>query len=357
MKAGQFRKPTEYEQDLLSGISVRLVKHSEQEDWDATMRRNHYLGFEGFIGHSLRYVAEVDGRWMALIGWQGAALKCKPRDRWIGWPAALQFRRLPFVVNNSRFLILPGAHIPNLASRVLSLNLSRLSGDWKALHGHPTLIAETFIDPERFTGASYLAANWEVVGRTQGYSMKKHAYIPNGKPKLVLVYPLYRQGRMWLSDPDWDDQRRKMNPKAMTIKQMEEIRELLHALPDCRYRRGIRYRYRTVITIGIAAVLCGAKSFVELGEFASALTQSQLKRLGSRYKNGRFEAPTESTLRRVLQSSDPVLIDRALGQWLLKQSNDDESVAVDGKVLRGARREDGSQVNLMAVFLHEQGIA
>ncbi|MFM7214931.1 MAG: Druantia anti-phage system protein DruA [Verrucomicrobiota bacterium] len=76
----------------------------------------------------------------------------KHRDRWIGWTRAQRDRRLSLVANNSRFLILPDAHQPNLGSRVLSLALDRLSSDWQARYAHPVLVVETFVDPEQFQG-------------------------------------------------------------------------------------------------------------------------------------------------------------------------------------------------------------
>jgi len=95
------------------------------------------------------YVAHHDNRWLALLGWGAAALKCKARDQWIGWTQALKLQRLALVANNSRFLILPDVNVPNLASRVLALNLKRLSDDWLETHGHPIYLAETFVDPHQ----------------------------------------------------------------------------------------------------------------------------------------------------------------------------------------------------------------
>ena len=135
---------------------------------------------------------------------------------------------------------------------------------------------------------------------------------------------------------------------------------MVRNLPDCRKPRGIRHRYYAVLTIALAAVLSGARSFIAIGELAAALTQSQLKRLGARFnrKKQRYDAPSESTLRRVLQSSDASVLDNALGHWLYQQSDDadTDALAIDGKTLRGARRPDGSQVHLLSAFLHHQGI-
>ncbi len=343
---------------LLDEVIVRLVLPAERQRWKELMRQQHYLGFNGMVGESLRYVADCDGLWLALLGWQAAVLKCRARDRWIGWPPVLQYQRLTFIANNSRFLILSGVHVPNLASRILSLNLRRLSADWQAVHGHELLLAETFVDPQRFTGTCYRAANWLVLGQSRGFAKQQQTYRWHDQPKMVLVYLLRRGARVLLNDPQWEPRRAEMNPKALTTKQMESLHEMLRTLPDCRRPRGVRHRYWTVLTSGLAAVLCGAKSFAAVGEFAASLTQAQLKRLRARFnkKTNRFEAPTESTLRRVLQSSDAEKLDQALGQWFFKQSNASDAVAVDGKTVRGAHRPDGSQVHLLSAFLHQQGI-
>ncbi|MBI2840544.1 MAG: DUF4338 domain-containing protein [Acidobacteria bacterium] len=100
------------------------------------------------------------------------------RDRWIGWVPVVQSRRLHLIANNSRYLVLPGVGVPNLASGVLSLTLRRLSQDWEIVHGNPVLLAETFVDLSRFTGACYRAANWRALGLTRGYpkSGRLHAH-------------------------------------------------------------------------------------------------------------------------------------------------------------------------------------
>jgi hypothetical protein len=144
----------------VSRVRVRLIGADERREWDRLMRAHHYLGLTALVGRSLRYVAEVDVLWLALVGWASAALKCASRDRWIGWSPTLQWQRLNLIANNNRFLLLPGERVPNLASRILGLTLARLSADRQAVHGHRLLLAETFIDPSRFRGTCYRAANW-----------------------------------------------------------------------------------------------------------------------------------------------------------------------------------------------------
>ena len=179
----------------LSQVRVRLICAGERVEWDTLMRAHHYLGLTALVGRSLRYVAEVDGRWLALLGWASPALKCASRDAWIGWSPTLQWQRLALIANNSRFLILPGVRVKNLASRILGLNLARLSQDWLDMHGHRLLLAETFIDPARFAGTCYRAANWIELGSTRGFAKSNATYTEHGTPKRIWVFPLHRLAR------------------------------------------------------------------------------------------------------------------------------------------------------------------
>ena len=169
----------------LDEVVVRVARADERVKWDALMDRHHYLGFKRFAGRGLRYVAEWRGRWVALAGWQVAALKCAPRDRWIGWRTKELFRRLHLIANNTRFVVLGERGVfANLASWMMSAMLRRLSDDWQAQYGHPLLVVESFVDPQRFAGTVYTAANWTYVGNSKGYARSNGHYTdPHGKPK------------------------------------------------------------------------------------------------------------------------------------------------------------------------------
>jgi hypothetical protein len=145
-------------------LCVRPIRPHEEPLWNELMARHHYLGFQSIVGESMKYVAELDGEWAGLIGWGTAAFKSRHRDQWIGWGSALQYKRLKFIANDTRFLILPGKCIKNLASRILSLNLKRLSSDWEAVYGHPIILSETFVDTGRFQGTCYRASGWHALG-------------------------------------------------------------------------------------------------------------------------------------------------------------------------------------------------
>ena len=95
-----------HKNSTIQHLVVRPINIAERSQWDAIMAKHHYLGFKSLVGKSIRYVAEIQGQWVALLGWSAAALKCKPRDVWIGWPQVTQWQRLHLIANNSRFLIL-----------------------------------------------------------------------------------------------------------------------------------------------------------------------------------------------------------------------------------------------------------
>ena len=141
---------------------------------------------------------------MGLSSWAAAAFKCGPRDRWVGWSGSQQRRRLRFVANNSRFLVLPETRRANLASRLLARNLRRLANDWEARHGHPVVLAEAFVG-QCFRGSCHLGAGWCALGQTRGSGRNRGRDYHHGQPKTILVKEVMSKGRAWLtpSTPLW----------------------------------------------------------------------------------------------------------------------------------------------------------
>jgi len=345
----------------LRKVEVRLVQGRERERWDELMRRHHYLGLRSLVGESLRYVAELEGRWLALVGWCTGAFKCGVRDRWIGWEGWVQWRRLHLVANNARFLILPGVRVGNLASRVLGLAVRRLSEDWQRQHGHGIVVAETFVDPRRFAGTCYRAAGWCELGPTRGFARQAGRYREHGQSKQVWVRIVDRKAWARLADPRPDSRLDRAGPPraiTMTFKQAETLWQVLLALPDPRQRRGRRHSKSSLLALAICAVLGGARSLTAIAEAAQRLPQRLLRRLGCRFepRRSRYEAPSEPTFRRFLQALDPGSLEAALSGWFQKVGIEDEAVALDGKTLRGARRRDGQAVHLLSVFAGFSGV-
>jgi hypothetical protein len=136
---------------MTSGPDPAVVETSDHRRLQSLLQKHHYLGRGKPVGQRMLSAAiDLSGRWLAVLIFCAAAKHLKHRDDWIGWTRAQRDRRLSLVANNSRFLILPEAHQPNLGSRVLRLTLARLGADRQARYGHPILVVETFVDPEQF---------------------------------------------------------------------------------------------------------------------------------------------------------------------------------------------------------------
>ena len=339
----------------LREVRVRPVQPEEEPQWNALLRAHHYLGFRKLCGAQLKQVAVWGDRWLALLGWQEAALHCGPRDRWLGWTTWQRRARLHLVANQSRFLLLPSAgRTPRLASRVLGLSLRRLAADWRARSGRPLLLVETFVDPARFAGTCYRAANWLPLGHTQGFGRKRGhtlSYVAHGQPKVVWVYPLHRRARAWLAAPAtpaaWTDQRNRI---AMTPSQLEALWLHLRRVPDFRSRQGQRHPLPTVLAIVLASRLGGTKTPKESAEFAARLPLEHLQRLGARSLAGTYRAPSYNTIRRVLQGVDPVRLEAECDAWMATQGaarDPSEALARDGRAMRGSSdhdlQEDGTE--------------
>jgi hypothetical protein len=185
----------------LGTLVVRLVQRAERPHWKSLLAHYHYLGYRPGAGEQLGYVATLAAQLVGCLAWGAAAYRNGPREAYLGWDLATKRARLPLVVQNTRFLLLPWVQVPHLASKVLAANLRRLRADWQARYGHDLLLAETFVDPTRFRGTCYRAANWVCLGPTQGAGKRGNRYRRHGVPKLVFVYPLHPQARARLARP------------------------------------------------------------------------------------------------------------------------------------------------------------
>src|SRR5260370_19658460 len=134
------------ESAVLKRVVVRLVREEERSQLEWRLENQHYLASAHLAGQTLRFVAELDGQWVALLCFSAAALHLKAREQWIGWSPRQRARRLGLVVNNSRFLVLPDRQkYPNLASRVMGLCLRRPKRDLLAQLVDPVLVVENVL--------------------------------------------------------------------------------------------------------------------------------------------------------------------------------------------------------------------
>ena len=186
----------------LRPLSVSVVAPGSQDLrlFNGLLAHEHYLGHRNTVGENLRYlVRDRQGRPVACVLFGSAAWKCAVRDTFIGWDRATRERNLPYLANNTRFLIPGWVQVPHLASHVLGLIAQRIRADWQAKYGHPVHALETFVDP-RFRGTGYRAANWLRLGQTRGRTRNDRAHCIRTSVKGVCLYPLVKDFREALRD-------------------------------------------------------------------------------------------------------------------------------------------------------------
>ena len=318
---------TPAEPALLEGVTVRLIEDSEREHFDEELVRKHYLKNANAVGRVLRYVAEYRGQWVALLVFSSPAFHIKLRDQWLHWPARQVKERRHLIAQNARFLVLaaPGQW-PNLASRVLKLVCQRLPADWQAHFGYPVLVAETFVDPQRFRGTCYQAAGWAPLGPTQGYERDwQDFYTDTQHPKQLWVCALgpraLEQARapelpLALADPQGP------LPPACPVPttRLDSLWACFHKhLIDPRKPQGVRHKLACCLTLIALAVAAGCQGPHAIAEFAQSLTHPQRRRLRCRPRRGRrreYEVPCERTFRRLLPKLDAEQLKAVLVAWM-----------------------------------------
>jgi hypothetical protein len=181
-------------------LELQQVRRTPEEVlFNSLLEHYHYLGYEQPVGEQLKHLVWAGGRPVACLAWSSAPRHLGPRDRFIGWEPAARKRNIHLIAYNTRFLILPWVRVPHLASHILGLMARRLSADWQQVYGHPIYLLETFVDPARFRGTSYRAANWIAIGSTTGRGKDDLTHRPNRPIKEILVLPLRRGFRSLLA--------------------------------------------------------------------------------------------------------------------------------------------------------------
>src|SRR5207248_9002955 len=115
------------------------------------------------VGEHVKFLVCAGARPVACFAWSSSAHYLGCRDRFLGWSAAARRKNIRLLAYNSRFLLLPWVEIRCLASHLLARMTGMLSAEWERVYGHPIYFVETFIDPERYRGTCYRAANWKVL--------------------------------------------------------------------------------------------------------------------------------------------------------------------------------------------------
>jgi len=346
----------------LGQIVIRLLEPAERDRFDQVLVEKHYLHSARIGGRSLRYVAELNGEWVALLCFSGAAPHVKAREKWIGWNVRQRARRLGMVVNNSRILVLTDRHAyPNLASRVLGLCLKRVDADWQRQWGTPVLLIESFVDESLYRGTCYRACGFEAVGLSAGYGRdSRDYYLKHDQPKQLYLRALrrdaaaiLRQGR--LPAKLAVHEQNTSGPCPLRAEALGSLLEAFQTLGDRRRGHGLRHPQPFVLACATVGMLMGAGGYEAMEDQCAKLTQRQLRALGCRYnqKKQKYRPPSDTTFYRVLNAVEPVQLDRIVGEWMMgREVGVLERLAVDGKTLRGSGRTDGKPLQLLSAVTH-----
>ena len=334
---------------LLEALSIRLIQDAERARFDQELVTKHYLHNANAVGRVLRYVAEYQGQWVALLVFSSPAFHIKLRDQWLHWAPRQVKERRHLIAQNCRFLVLAAAsQWPNLASRVLKLVCQRLAQDWCAHFGYPVLVAETFVDPQRSRGTCYKAAGWEQLGPTQGYERAwQDFYTDLQHPKQLWVRPLgagaLEQARApELPAPLANPQGPPPPACPVPTARLDSLWQRFHKqMVDPRKAKGVRHKLASCLTLLALAVTAGCKGPHAISEFAHSLNHAQRARLRCRPRKDKtreYDVPCERTLRRLLKKVDSEQLKKVLTEWM--QADDPTALEVlhlDGKVLKNAQ--------------------
>lgn len=266
---------------------MRLLQDAERERCDHEIATKHSLQSAAAVGRVLRYVAEYQGQWVALLVFSSAAFHLKLRDRWLHWsPPQLPARR-HLIAPNARFLVLadPG-HWPNWAARVLPLACARLAADWQQHFGYPVQVVESFVAPQHFRGACYRLAGWRPLGPSAGCERNgQDFYTDTEHPKEVggrVLHPAaLAQLRAAARPAAWADPEHPWPPAApVATARLDSLWAWFHErLRDPRRRRGRRHALASCRTLVALAVSAGCQGPHAIAEVAQRLTPAQRGRV------------------------------------------------------------------------------
>ena len=183
-----------------NNIKLEFAKGNKLEEiWNELVERYHYLGHNVVVGRCIKYLIYGDGLIIGAIAFSSPANRLGARDSLLEKDFGLASSEIrDFIINNSRFLILPNVNVKNLGSTLLSLASKRVINDWRDYYRIEPILIETFVQRSKFKGTCYIAANWLFIGDTQGFSKKGNIYTLNNEPKMIFLYGLNKLARKQL---------------------------------------------------------------------------------------------------------------------------------------------------------------
>jgi hypothetical protein len=364
MSKNKRRELSSEEQQVLEDGHLRLLTTPRDiERCDQAIIQHHYLHNVTLVGEHLRYAFIHKGQWLAVATWSSAAFHIKDRDQFIGWSPEQCCRRRALLANNSRLLVLPDCHFPNLISRFMKLMLGQLSRDWQERWGHPLALVETFVDPRFYQGTAYKVSGWSHLGKTAGW--KRDAddfYEKHDAPKQIWVRELVKKACVKLRAPQlpapWAQVEQavaiRCNAKVVQIRSLME--SLRREVPEFRRPQALAYPLPGLICLMVMAMAQGVvRGPQDLADYADTLSEAQLRALKFRADPHTRELrwPKKTTFTRVLHEVDDDLVEKVLLGWQdqILGPRQDRILIVDGKKVRHGGVEIVNAVDSQGRFL------
>lgn len=323
-------------------LKARLINKYEVAKYEKLLDQLHYLGSSKVeMTKRLRYVVENGtGEWCALLDFGHAALKNTRLDEHLGWAAEEKKKRLKYVLNNTRFLVLPWmkTRYKNLASQSLTLVTKRLSTDWEYYHGHHILYLETFVDESK-QGTCYKASNWLEVGMTKGFGKSGGSYSYHGKKKRVFVFALHRKAKEILSNKAFPHPILATETRSMlNINQinLDDLESIFLDIPDHRPKpgHGNIFPASKLLLVAACAFLSGYTSYIGIGEYVKNLSPEAVAKF--KFKKDLKRRPEETVIRKFINKLTPDAFYSRLYAWLDKNGYTKKinHIAIDGKAMK-----------------------
>jgi hypothetical protein len=193
------------------------------------------------------------------------------------------------------------------------------------------------------------------VGDTRGFRRTREGYSTTAQaPKRVFVRPLVARAQAWLSQPVLDPVYHHGAPKLMlSAEHMRCLPAFFAEIPDPRRPQGPRHPLPVVLAISTAAVLCGARGYKAISQWARDLGQKARARFRCRYRDGHYEVPSRTLIRDVLTRVDPVQLERGLQGWNWQYGATEEGLAADGKTVCNTIDDEGRQTPILSAVGHQ----
>ncbi len=324
----------------LREVTLRLVQPDEIAAARAALEAEHYLGAPKPAECDVMQLAQRGEQVLAVLVWTRGSQKLAARDAWLEWDPRTRARRVPLVVQNNRFLVLSHQRQPNLASRVLGLAVAALPAQWQQRRGVTPLLAETFVDPERYQGTCYKATGWIEVGKTAGCG--RHGddyYVRHDQPKRLWLRPLVDEAPRRLRDPLAPlpgEKPRAFGQAPVPVKTATSLADALYTVTDPRRAQGLQFPLHAMLAAAVLGVACGVTTVAGLFRFVQELSPAQRRALRFRSSPSHRDLvppPGESCWRDVLKRLEPTALAGAIVQWQLRQTKLPPLLAIDGKTL------------------------